>query len=950
MFSKNILPYRSRLNYYRSQGQALRYDETKSPWHKSLNGTWQFLFLNSPSEVPSAFYEGRYQELSWQQIEVPANWEMVGFGKPIYTNFNYPFPLNVPHVIDENPTGLYYREFTYEEGLGKQILRFDGVESVFEVWINGRYLGKSQGSRLMSEFDITSSLQVGENQIAMKVSKWSVGSYLEDQDMWWLAGIPRDVTILEEADLFDVKVMPTQKKGTWGIDVALTDTEQDYPLAYQIFFDGTEVLVGSFDRCSVNHVTINQPKLWSDEVPNLYTLVIKVADEVYTAVRFGLRSVALIDNRICLNGEPILFNGVNRHEFSPENGRALTRNEIYQELIAIKKFHINAIRTSHYPDIPYFYDLCDELGFLVIDECDIETHGFSEKDCPAVDPFWRSEFIRRGQRLVHRDFNHPSVIIWSLGNESWFGENFVAMADAMRAIDPQRLLHYEGDRQVAVTDFYSTMYTSIDDLKKRAVQNKTQPSHILCEYGHAMGNGPGSLLEYQEVFENFPSVQGGFVWEWKDHGIKAIEDGQTIYKHGGQFGETVHDGDFIIDGLVLPDGMPSPGVLEFAKVIQPIKFHLAGTQLVIDNRYKFRSLKNFTLHWQTVDETGTTTPLQTLALPDVEPQSLQLVTLPLIADSQGYLNVSLICNQADGVFSAGSIFVHDQLVLQKFETVTKTLQKSENDSQLIFTTEDFEVVINKQTGNISQFSKEGQALLQGEMNLSLGRKRISNDMFVQPQWDKAYLNELYSYCDSIQMTAEKDRAFVIIKQTLTPPVVGWSIKLQQKIQIDGSGCQIDYKGWFAGDYPSEVPRIGWELPLKAQVTEVSWLGNGPGESYPDSQQAVSFGNYQLKGEEWAFSYIVPQDAGNRTNVKEVKVTLKDQSTLKLKGKGFNFNVIPYDATVNGRYKELVNLPELGQVLRVDTKVRGLGSNACGQEPQERYKAHSEDFKGTFKLS
>lgn len=934
---------RARFFYYAELADALNYDDQKSPYAFSLNGQWQFCYLGSPREIPTAFLEGRYQDLDWGSIQVPGHLELQGYGEPNYTNIDFPIPVAPPNVPAENPTGLYYRTFTYQKHLDRQILRFDGVDSVFKVWLNGRLVGEGHGSRLMTEFDVTEFLVDGENQLAVEMEKWSQYSYLEDQDMWWLSGIFRDVTIVEETLIEDFQITPVYQENQWFAQIQLKQNVSSFqPVALDIYYRG-EVVTTTLLKEETVQVLIPDAKEWNNEEPNLYTAVIQdVQKNALVAVRFGLRRVEMLQDQICLNGVPVLFNGVNRHEFDPEHGRTLSREAIRSEVLQIKKMHINAIRTSHYPNDPYFYDVCDEVGLLVIDECDIETHGMWVQVHPAQDSYWEAEFVERGLRMVHRDFNHPCVLIWSLGNESDFGPNFIAVAQAMRQADPSRLIHYEGDRDTVVADMYSTMYTSVEELEKRASKQVHQKPQILCEYGHAMGNGPGSLQDYQDIFRLYPSLQGGFIWEWKDHGLKQGEN----YVWGGAFHEPVNDGTFCIDGLVLPDGTPSPGLLEYTRIIQPLKFYVAQNHVVVESLYHYQTVVDLQLQWS-VEVSGRvlaegSVPLAPLAAKALSP--VISLPFPTTIEQGAYLNLTVVATESFDVFEVGDVIAVTQTPAQAIETAGIEAKVTVEDSaaRLGIRRGDLEVVINRGSGNICQISQKGQTILQKEMALTLDRLPISNDMNVVADRKQKRIGTLFYRCEDLRMTVYEAAAMVVLRQRIMPPAVSWGIELEITLWVTDAGLTVTTKGWFDGEKPLEVPRIGYSLPLNQQIGEIGWYGRGPEESYPDSFANALIGRYQVSRTNWAFPYVVPQEAGNRMDVSWATLTLPASDI------GLRLTAIhPLNLNVVGEAGNILGATDGGDEIRIDSRVQALGSNSCGPLPLARYRLYTDPFHFSF---
>ena len=534
---------------------------------------------------------------------MPSHWQLHGYGAPAYTNVVYPFPVEAPHVPDENPTGDYLRRFDVPgEWAGTDVvLRFEGVDSSLRAWLNGVELGVSMGSRLPAEFDVGPHLRAGEeNVLAVRVQQWSEGSYLEDQDMWWMSGIFRSVTLLARpvGALDDVFVHAgydhTTGRGTLRVDT-------DVPARVTVPELGIDVASGESVELPV------EP--WSAELPRLYDAEVASAGE-RVRLRIGFRTVVVEDGLLKVNGRRILFRGVNRHEFDPDHGRAVPEEVMRRDVLLMKEHNINAVRTAHYPPHPRFLELCDELGLYVIDECDLETHGFfvlGWRGNPSDDPRWEEAMVDRMRRTVERDKNHASIVVWSLGNESGSGSNLSAMAAWARGRDPSRPLHYEHDWSCRDVDVYSRMYAPHEEvdaigrgeeepLEDAALDARRRGlPFILCEYAHAMGNGPGGLWEYQELFERYPRCQGGFVWEWIDHGLRQrLPDGTERFAYGGDFGEPLHDGPFVADGLLFPDRTPSPGLIEFKKVIEPVRItgEASAGRLSVANLHAFRDLSH----------------------------------------------------------------------------------------------------------------------------------------------------------------------------------------------------------------------------------------------------------------------------------------------------------------------------------------------------------------------
>ncbi|MBL8993150.1 MAG: DUF4981 domain-containing protein, partial [Spirochaetia bacterium] len=625
----------------RAYAPALPEESAKAFGSTSLNGPWKFQLVDNPLLAPENFFAQNFDDRKWKTLAVPSHWQLNGYGHPHYTNIDYPFPLDPPFVPDENPTGLYRKSFKFGRDVAgrRHLLRFEGVDSAFRVWVNGREVGMSKGSRLAAEFDVSADLRAGENTVAVQVVKWSDATYLEDQDMWWLSGIFRDVFLIAEPVIYlrDLFVRTDLDNSFQNADLAVEadiEGEGECEIVAELRDpSGNLVVEENWDSHKVaknnplriqKKVAVVKPLLWNAETPHLYELTLRIRsrENVEYKQAVGFRNIQIDKGRFLINGAPIMFRGVNHHDTHPVRGRAVTEADLLEDLLLMKRHNINAVRTSHYPSTPAFYRLCDELGLYVICECDLETHGFHYKvgENPSHWPEWRAAYLDRMTRMVEAYKNHPSIVMWSLGNESGFGENHIAMTEAAKKRDATRPVHYEGGTRLlrydGTNDYYkhpdqgdvslafdasdvaSYMYPSPEELDKLA-KKYPERCHILCEYAHAMGNGPGGLRDYQKIFDSTPNAPGGFVWEWADHAILVKEkDGMAWYAYGGDFGDVPNDGNFVADGLVFPDRKPSPGLLEYKQVIQPVTIESVGDKTIrIHNRYDFTDLSHLEARW-----------------------------------------------------------------------------------------------------------------------------------------------------------------------------------------------------------------------------------------------------------------------------------------------------------------------------------------------------------------
>ena len=650
----NRMPARAHFLTFPSKEKALLNNNRYTHAFKNLNGVWKFMFLDAPEYSPEGFFNSDFDVTKMDDITVPGNWQLQGYGKMHYSDLWYNFPINPPYVPTENPTGIYKRTFFVEESYRdkKIIIRFCGVDSAYHLWINGKEVGYSKVARNESEFDITDFIRVGEeNDVTVRVYQWSDGTYLEDQDMWWESGIFRDVELIgvPKDGINDYKVIADlddeYKNGIFKVEAFLRTTKE-VNVTFELVDAGentvfTKTVVAKEGKACIDEV-IADVNHWTAETPYLYKLFMTVEDDgqIVEVIpqNVGFRNIRLNGETFLVNGVAIKFKGVNRHDYSPQNGRVVSREEIEKDIILMKQFNINAIRTSHYPNSYYLYDLCDEYGMYLIAETDLECHGFEltgDYKWITDDPSWELAYVSRMTRMIERDKNHPAIIFWSLGNESAFGCNFRKMTDVAHEMDPTRLVHYEGDFDVESADVYSTMYTWIENPKKpylmKDIIEKSKKPHIHCEYCHAMGNGPGNLKDYQDLVYAHDKLQGGFVWEWFDHGIESFtESGEKYYRYGGDFGDDPSNKDFCIDGLIMPDRTPSPGLYEYKKVIEPITTTAVDIQKGIINllsRYDFANLDRFNLVYKVMEDDVI---LQTgfMAVPSIEARANKDITLP----------------------------------------------------------------------------------------------------------------------------------------------------------------------------------------------------------------------------------------------------------------------------------------------------------------------------------
>ncbi len=1010
----NRLPARSYTFAYPDVESARGLDRGRSPWFRLLNGVWKFHYAPTPAEAPEDFYDASCDSSDWDDLPVPSMWQMHGYGRPHYTNVQYPFPVDPPRVPTENPTGSYRREFTVpEEWAGRRILlRFEGVDSAFEVYVNGRFVGFSKGSRTPAEFDLTGCAVPGRNVIAVRVYQWSDGTYMEDQDMWWLSGIFRDVYLqaVPTTHLWDVGVRTelddSLTKGTLAVTAAVDNTAAQAVKgatleARLLGPDGTEAAAGTAAvavdanaQASVAlDLPVEAPALWSAETPTLYTLLLTLRDaggEVLEVVpvRVGFRQVRIDGDRFLVNGQAIKVKGVNRHEFHPELGRALTLDVMMDDLLLMKRHNINAIRTSHYPDDPRFYDLCDELGFYLIDECDLETHGFGMsgwRNNPTEDPAWRDACVDRMVRMVQRDRNHPCVVMWSLGNEAHFGENHKAMAAAARALDT-RPIHYEGDYHLQTADVFSLMYPhyeyvakigqkreqEVKDERKFTGEGYTTRPFVLCEYAHAMGNGPGGFQEYWDTIYAHDNLMGGFVWEWIDHGIPLCTAEGICFGYGGDFGDEPHDGNFICDGLVFPDRTPSPGLIEYKKVIEPVIVEVIDAKagkFRVTNRYDFIGLDHLQLSWS-VTEDGRVIVSGSAATPEVPPRESREVTLDFARPAQPLpgaqyvltLSFTLAADAAWAPRGHEVAWAQCELPVEADElprlavASMPSMRVEEGELAVRVRGADFELTFDRVRGRLVSWRSQGQELLSAGPLLNLWRATTDNDRgWVGPakKWREARLDALQHRCDGVEVHELGRRAVrVVCRSRVAPPVSDRGLACEYTYTLYGSGdVLLELHGTPQGEWPETLPRIGLQLAVPAGFDRFSWLGRGPGESYVDTHQAQRLGRFEADLDALYTPYVFPQENGNRSDVRWVAWTdRRGQGLLAAGCPSLNFSAHRFTTMDLEKARHTCELtPREFVTVNLDYAQNGIGSGSCGPNAWQQYLLKSEEFRFAVRL-
>jgi beta-galactosidase len=837
------------------------------------------------------------------------------------------------------------------------LLRFDGIESWAKVWLNGTELGTTSGSRLPTEFDITQSLKQSNNVLAVRVHQWSAASYLEDQDQWWLPGIFREVQILHRpvGSVVDYWVHSSYDhktgKGTLKVDC----TPSGKVVIPEL---GIDIETGVEKVISVDAWTAETPKLYKGHL-------ITTGEKVPLSI--GFRTVAIEDGLIKVNGERILFQGVNRHEFHPDQGRAVTEEVMLQDVLLMKQHNINAVRTSHYPPHPHFLDLCDEYGLWVIDECDLETHGFDEVNKwernPTDDPAYKDALVNRVERMVERDKNHPAIIIWSMGNEAGKGSNLGHMTNWVRKRDPSRPIHYEHDWSCQYVDMYSRMYPSHEEVELIG-QQKEDPLEdsklderrrampfIMCEYGHAMGNGPGGLLEYRNLFEKYPRCQGGFIWEWIDHGfLKKTEDGRPYWAYGGDFGEEVHDGNFICDGLIFPDRKPSPGLLEFTKVIEPVRITLQDGRISVHNLYNFVDLSALNFTWR-LESDGEVVERGTLEVPTVKAGKTVPVDLPKVKDTpKGSLWFVSATLKSDTLWAKAG----HEIAWGQFAAAARPAPPSP--TRLVAP----EATSESITLGPAEFDLRGQLIKLGKLDvteglkLDLWRAMTDNDhaYFTEAgpsngkAWEKAGLHRVHHRVNSVVVDGDS-----LVVSTFAAPAVtnrGFDTVYRYTATEDSLTVDVDVKP--RGDWSDiSLPRVGVRLGLPKSLESVSWLGLGPHETYPDTRLAGRVGKYDFTIDEMQTPYVFPQENGARSDVHWAEIT-GPKGGLRVEGSEFIFTARRWTSNQLHAAKHTVDLQAGDNVwVNIDHKFGGIGTASCGPGVLPQYQLRAEPTRFSFTL-
>ena len=992
---ENTMPARA---YYipasRRMDNLVEYRE-ESDRMQLLNGTWKFQYFNSIYDIQDSFFEKNYDTENFDEIQVPSVWQMAGYDTHQYTNIRYPFPFDPPYVPQDIPCGAYVHTFEYsrDEKAPKSFLNFEGVDSCFYVWINGSYIGYSQVSHMTSEFDVTDVLQDGTNTVAVLVMKWCDGSYLEDQDKFRMSGIFRDVYILKR---------PKQAISDYHIKTRIEDMlakveiEMKFysPLNVKISIEdrnGAVVALGSIAEEGTAVLEIASPELWNTEKPYLYKLILETENEVIVD-HIALRKIEIKDQVIYLNGQKIKFRGVNRHDSDPVTGFTINPEQITTDLTLMKQHNFNAIRSSHYPNAPFFYEMCDKYGFMVIDEADIEAHGpfmiYRKEDTDynrfkrwnekiADDPVWEEAIVDRVKLMVERDKNRFCIVMWSMGNESAYGCNFEKALEWTKNFDPDRITQYESARyrnydetyDYSNLDVYSRMYPAISEVQEYLDKDGSKP-FLLVEYCHSMGNGPGDFEDYFQMIQDNDKMCGGFVWEWCDHAIAhgTAENGKTIYAYGGDHGEEIHDGNFCMDGLVYPDRTVHTGLLEYKNVYRParvISYDKESGELVLHNYMDFDDLKDYVKISYELTQDGLVISKGKLPEVSAAPHSEGKINLKINVPESGkcYLKFIYHLKKELPLLDEDHILGFDEIEVSKDgakcklaekwlqkTAVDSELQVNENDTQIHIKGREFAYTIDKRTALFTEMKFAGREYLNHPMELNIWRAPTDNDMYIKSEWKKAHYDKAYTRAYTTEVVQGKhgvkitSHASVVAEtvQKILDVTITWKIEAAGKIDADIAVTKDD-------EFP-DLPRFGVRMFLDKKLSAVRYFGMGPQESYCDKHQAASHGLYRADVGDLHEDYIRPQENGSHYDCEYVELNNSRYGIVASAEKAFSFNASYYTQEELEKKTHNYELIESDSVVFcVDYALNGIGSNSCGPVVLDQYRFDDVLFRFQFTL-
>jgi len=975
-----------------------------SPLYQSLNGLWKFHWASKPDDRPSDFYKVNYDVSRWKEIPVPSNWQMHGYGIPIYSNVRYPFPANPPFIPhDNNPVGSYWRTFEIPKSWkDRQVfLHFDGVESAFYVWVNGQKVGYSQGSRTPAEFNISSYLREETNVLAVEVYRWSDGSYLEDQDFWRLSGIYRNVYLFAtpplhirdfsiHTDLDDeyknasltlkAKIINYDNKTTEPItiEMAILDSNRKVPPVVHLTQTLSDGIPLQTEKEVVFTTEVTNPHKWTAETPYLYTVLLTLKNAQGESMevipfRIGFREVEIKDGQLHINGIPILIKGVNRHEHDPDTGHTITVESMIKDIKLMKQFNINTVRTCHYPDDPAWYDLCDEYGLYLIDEANIESHGmgYNLEKTLGNKPLWEKAHVDRAIRMVHRDKNHASVIIWSLGNEAGSGCNFVATANAVRQLDTSRPIHYE--RMNSVADIDSVMYPRVQYIIDRGESGNPKP-FIMCEYAHAMGNAVGNLKEYWEAIEKYKTLIGGCIWDWVDQGLrKTAPNGSNFWAYGGDYGDEPNDGNFCINGLVFPDRTIPPKLWEVKKIYQYIDIReqdLTQGKIIVKNKYFYTNLKELDVFWA-LSEDGIVIQNGKLKPLDIPPGAKRTIQIPFKAPSlkpgaEYWLNISFHLRK-DSLWAEKSHEVAWEQLKIPFDVPSvhamdldtmPDLNIDETEDELKIFSKDFKVTFCRKEGVISSLVYKTKALLAPNKEeklsgpaLNVFRAPTDNDKSLRKAWAKAKLNQLNHQLKDFKVMRLHPKAVRVSTIIIYHGSENSGFRHQLDYTILGNGCILLKNHIEPFGFLPILPRLGLQMTLGGNFENFQWYGRGPHENYCDRKEGAPVGLFRSTVTEQYVPYVRPQETGNKTDVRWASLTDDSGNGMLVVAENM-FEVTALHYTTNDLdHADHIHELKLREkiILSVDYKQCGLGNASCGPPVMDKYALHPETVDFSFSL-
>lgn len=1006
----NRAPAHATMHSYGSVEQARDGKSGSSERFLSLNGTWSFSYAPGPAKARSDLFAAD----EWTEIPVPANWELEGFGTPIYVNIQYPFsPANPPRVPGEgNAVGSYRRSFDLPAGWTDRhvTLHFGGVSSAFYVWVNGEKVGYSEDSHLPAEFDVTPYLESGENTVAVQVLRWSDGSYLEDQDHWRLSGIHRDVYLTARPEIHfsdmavrtdldaeyedaELQIRPALAHDAeedvegWRVTAQLYDPQQEAVFDTALSVPALEITEESYPQrgnvdFSILKAMVEEPLKWTAETPHLYRLVLSLRNAdgdlvEATGTNVGFREVEIEDGQFLVNGEPVHLRGVNRHDHDEHNGKVVTREDMVEDIKRMKRFNINAARSAHYPNNPEWYRLADRYGLYIIDEANLETHALGGQ--LSNDPTWTNAFMERAVRMVERDKNHPSIVMWSLGNEAGSGPNHAAMAEWIHYADPTRPVHYEGAQNFTTedrgttdppyVDVMSRMYSTPGELKALAERENDSRPIMLCEYAHSMGNSTGNLQEYWDVIRSQDRVFGAFIWDWIDQGlVKTAPDGEEYWAYGGDFGDHPNDGNFNINGVVFPDRSPQPGLWEVKKVYQPVRVQATDAragELEVTNRFSFTNLDEYDVTW-TLEENGTSIQSGSLDRVDVTPGATETVTVPfekpsLKPGAEYHLTVQFQLADEMSWAEAGHTIAWEQVRVpfEGPEESARSLEElaevslNEGDDQIEVEGEGFSVVIGRESGALESMVYDGEELIVDPLTPNYWRAETDNDLASMAahlaEWETAAENRAITSVEAEQIAPQAVR--IRVEGTLP---VGESTYGNEYVVYGNGDVHVEHRVTRAGDTPPSMPRVGLQMAVPAAYDEVTWFGRGPHENYWDRKTGAAVGQYSEPLSSFVTDYVRPQENANRSDTRWVAFTQNDgRGLLAIADSTLSVSAWPYSQQDLAEADHTHELPDRDfTTVNLDFKQMGLGGNNTWSEkarPMSPYRLSKSSYTYGFTL-